>query len=232
MTAAARPLRREKGRSMRTRTDAAATSGHGAAGAAQRSRRGAGRSAGSGWRSHTFGDGTCSLTLTATLDVRTATWLRDRLPELCERGCDRLIVDVTSATAPQASAAALLGEALRRTPPGCEAVVVVPRGSALDLHLPARVAVAWSLTDARALLTALPAPSRAPAGGIGAADRHVLAIRQALRWTAQSAGRGDYEGALRGLATIERVEGTLPPGWAVRRAEWLAAARERTGFAP
>ena len=111
---------------------------------------------------------------------------------------------------------------------GCEVVVVVPHGSVLDGLLPASVAVAWSLSDARRLLAVDPVLEQpAPADGIAAGDRHALAVRQALRWAAQTAGRGDYESALRGLATIERVEGSLPGDWQQCRRAWLAASHRQ-----
>lgn len=187
------------------------------------------RDPGVGWWSHTFSDGVRSITLTAALDGEAADRLRGRLRELCEGGCDRLIVDVTAAVEPGTGAPALLAAVFEDYPWDCEVVVVMARGSQLDGLLPARVAVAWSLSDARRLLAFVPRQSnpperRAPAGAIGAEDRHALAVRQALRWAAQTAGTGDYENALRGLATIERVEGALPADWQQRRQAWLAAA--------
>jgi hypothetical protein len=194
------------------------------------------RDPGGGWRSHTFSDGVCSITLTATLDAATADRLRSRLRELCERGCDRLIVDVSAAVESETRAPALLAAVFQEHAPNCEVVVVTARGSLLDGLLPARVAVAWSLSDARRLLAFVPgqrASQRpAPAGSIGAHDRHMLAVRQALRWAAQTAGTGDYENALRGLATIERVEGALPEGWNERRQAWAAAARDQAARSP
>lgn len=188
-----------------------------------------GRGADAGWRSHTFADGVCSITLTGALDRGAADRLAGRLRELCERGCDRLIVDVSAAVAPAMQAPGLLAAVFRSYPLSAEVVVVTSRSSVLDGLLPARVAVAWCLSDARRLLGQ---PSngrggRAPASTIGAEDRHVLAVRQALRWASQTAGTGDYEGALRGLATIERVEGRLPERWQARRRAWLAASREQ-----
>jgi hypothetical protein len=190
-----------------------------------------------GWRSHTFGDGTCSITLTAALDSRTAERLRGRLRELGERGCERLIVDVSGAIRADDDAPALLAGVLRAQAPNCEVVAVVPRNSPLDGQLPARVAVAWSLSDARMLLATRPTPraTRAPAGPgepIPAVDRHTLAIRQVLRWAAQAAGTGDYENALRALSTIERVEGELPGNWEARRQAWISAAREHARMVP
>jgi hypothetical protein len=180
-----------------------------------------------GWRSHTFSDGVYAITLTTALDVQTADRLRGRLRELCVRGCDRLIVDVRAAVQPGTRAPELLAAVFQTPMSDCEVVVVMPRGSSPD-GLSSGVAVAWSLDDARELLVARPVQEQLePARAIGAADRHELAVRQALRWAAQTAGAGDYESALRGLATIERVEGTLPEGWQALRKAWLAASRDQ-----
>jgi hypothetical protein len=186
-----------------------------------------------GWRSHAFGDGACSITLTAALDAQTADRLRVRMRELCERGCERLIVDVTSAGVPEPHAPGLLASVFRTHLPNCEIVVIVPRGSSLDRLLPARIAVAWSLTDARRLLDTQPVADRAaPASTLEAGERHALAVRQALRWAEQTAGTGDYESALRGLATIELVEGALSERWQARRQAWLAASRSQVAAMP
>lgn len=224
-------LRRAKGRSMKTRTAEVANGGD----AGRRHLRGGGESI--GWRSHTFGDGTCSITLTAALDARTAQRLRERLRELDARGCERLIVDVSAAVSADDETPALLAAVFQAHSTGCEVVAVVPRGSSLDGLLPARVAVAWSLSDARMLLATHPAQRVArerpgPGSAISAADRHALAIRQVLRWAAQTAGAGDYDNAVRALATIERVEGTLPDDWSERRQAWLVASREQVAAPP
>lgn len=193
--------------------------------------------AGEGWRSHTFADGVCAITLTTVLDAGAARRLHGRVRELCERGCDRLIIDVSAAAAADTHAPELLAAVFHEHTPACEIVVVTTRGSELDGLLPARIAVAWSLSDARQLLAVeAEAPGGrarpSPAGAIGATDRHTLAVRQALRWAAQTAGTGDYENALRGLATIERVEGTLPEGWEERRQAWLSASHEQAARQP
>jgi hypothetical protein len=213
---------------MKTR-DAGIGSDHGVG---RRARRGAGAGERAGWRSHMFSDGTCSITLTATLDAQTAERLRSRLRELSERGCERVIVDVSAAIAPDAEAPVLLAAVFQAHPPACEVVAVVPRGSSLDRLLPARVAVAWSLSDARMLLASHPAQraARAQPGfdrALSARDQHALAVRQVLRWAAQTAGAGDYENALRALSTIERVEGGLPDDWPERRRAWLVASQEQ-----
>jgi len=193
--------------------------------------------AGEGWRSHTFPDGVCAITLTAVLDAEAAQRLGGRLRELCARGCERLIIDVTGAIEAASDAPVLLAAVFHEHTPACEIVVVTARRSELDGLLPARIAVAWSLSDARRLLAVeAEAPGgragSSPAGAIGASDRHTLAVRQALRWAAQTAGAGDYDSALRGLATIERVEGTLPGGWEERRQAWLSASREQAAQRP
>jgi hypothetical protein len=210
---------------MRTRTAGAVKQGKAIERRAARTR---GRGELAGWRSHTFSDGVCSVTLTTTLGTEAVERLRTRLRELCARGCERLIVDVTAAVEPAGEVPHLLADVLARQAPSCEMVVVMPRGSRLDRLLPARVAVVWSLTDARRLLAAQPPNGRsAPGEGIPPRERHVLAVRQALRWVEQIAGTGDYDSALRGLANIERVDGTLPEDWQARRRAWLAASEEQ-----
>ena len=192
------------------------------------------RSTGAAWRSHTFSDGVSSITLTSAFDREAADQLLGRLRQLSERGCERLIVDVSAAVRSDDQAPSLLAAVFEAHRSSCEIVVVVPRDSPLDQLLPARTAVAWSLSDARRLLAIDYRPGRArpaPAGPIAPGDRHTLAVRQALRWAAQTAGRGDYESALRGLATIERVEGALPEGWQERRRAWLDASHQETRFA-
>lgn len=208
---------------MRTRFGPATTIGGG-----RRSRGGDG-----GWRSHTFSDGVCSITLTTELDRETAARLSRRLGELSKRGGQRLIVDVSAAMEPDRQAPALLAAVFQEPLPGCEVVVVMPRGSVLDGLLPGRIPVAWSLSDARRLLISDPGRYAAsdgagPGSAISASDRHALAVRQALRWALQTAGGGDYESALRGLSTIERVEGALPAGWQERRQAWILASRAQT----
>jgi hypothetical protein len=187
-----------------------------------------------GWRSHTFRDGVCSIPLTARLDAGTTDRLRGRLRELGDRGCERLIVDLSAAQEPSLEAPALLAGVFRAQAAGCEVVVVLARGSALDMVLPARIAVAWSLADARRLLVTEDGQRKrpAPAGTISPGDRHALAVRQALRWAAQAAAAGDYDRALRGLATIERVEGALPEDWQSRRQAWITASHDRARRVP
>lgn len=182
-----------------------------------------------GWTSHTFSDGTRSVAPASQLDARTVRRLRNRLRQMRERGCDRLIVDLRAAVDSSDEATRLLAEILEVEMPTCEIVAVIPRGCSLDANLPARVAAAWSLSDARMLLATRPGRAgrgkSGPGSTIPADDRHVLAVRQVLRWAAQTAGAGDFENALRALTTIERVEGQLPLDWQERREAWLAASR-------
>ncbi|HEV7774759.1 MAG TPA: hypothetical protein VGO48_15870 [Conexibacter sp.] len=182
-----------------------------------------------GWHSHTFSDGTRSIAPAAPLDARTVRRLRSRLRQLRERGCDRLIVDLSAAVDSSDEATRLLAEILQVEMPRCEVVAVIPRDCSLDANLPARVAAAWSLSDARMLLATHPRRAgrkkSGPGSTISADDRHVLAVRQVLRWAAQTAGAGDFENALRALTTIERVEGQLPLDWQERREAWLAASQ-------
>jgi hypothetical protein len=202
-----------------------ASRGHTGRGGAPRRLRGEN----AGWHSHTFGDGTRSIAPAAALDARTVRRLRDRLRQLRERGCDRLIVDLSAAVDSGDEATALLAEILQAETSSCEVVAVVPRGCSLDASFPARVAVAWSLSDARMLLATSPGRSgrarSGPGSTISAEDRHVLAVRQVLRWADQTAGAGDFENALRALTTIERVDGRLPADWQARREAWRAATR-------
>ena len=182
-----------------------------------------------GWHSHTFSDGTRSIAPDAPLDARTVRRLTDRLRQLRQRGCDRLIIDLSATVESSDEAATLLAEILQAEMSSCEVVAVVPRGCSLDASLPARVAVAWCLSDARMLLAAHPVRTireqSGPGGAMSAADRHALAVRQVLRWAQQAAGAGDFENALRALATIESVDGELPRAWQECRETWLAASR-------
>jgi hypothetical protein len=182
-----------------------------------------------GWHSHTFGDGTRSIAPDAALDARTITRLRARLRQLRQRGCDRLIVDLSATVDSSDEASALLAEILEAEASSCEVVAVVPRDCLLDVNLPACVAVAWSLSDARMLLASHPVRAlrerSGPGSTMSADDRHALAVRQVLRWAQQAAGAGDFENALRALTTIESVDGELPRLWQDRRNAWSAASR-------
>lgn len=62
-----------------------------------------------------------------------------------------------------------------------------------------------------------------PAGRMPAGERHVLAIRQSLRWAQRCAREGDYERALGWLAMVERIDGALPDPWPQMRTAWQAA---------
>lgn len=170
--------------------------------------------------------------LTGSLDAETAERVRARLRELGQRGCERLIVDVSAAGELDRVERALLARVLEARPAECEVVVVTDvRRSALAAML-AEIPVTWSLSAARALL-ARDTPSRegrerpGPGAMLSSADHHLLAVRQALRWAERTAGAGDYESALRALVTIERIEGSLPQGWHERRQAWLAEVGER-----
>jgi len=184
------------------------------------------------WRSHTFQDGVRSLTLVGPLDVALAGRLWTRISELLERGCRRLIVDA-SAIDPDGEQPALLAAIFAGRPGSFHAVVVAPRGSALVDLLPASVGVALSLSDAyrqlRAGAVRRPARSRpAPAGRIPAVERHVLSIRQSLRWAERAAREGDYDRALAWLEMVERVEGRLDDEWRHARDVWVAAWAAQT----
>src|SRR5829696_4472473 len=83
------------------------------------------RHADTAWRLHTFSDGVCSITLTGALDADTTDRLRERLHQLSERGCQRLIVDVTAAVEPGGQAPEMLAAAFQASAPSCEVVVVM-----------------------------------------------------------------------------------------------------------
>lgn len=193
----------------------------------------AGAVADRGWRSHTFADGVRALTLTAPLDVPMAGRLWARVTELQERGCRRLIVDVSGVEL-DGDSPALLASVLANRPASLASIVVAPPASGLERLLPAAVAVTPSLSDARRQLTTglarrEPARGPGPAGRIPAAERHALAVRQSLRWAERGAREGDYERALAWLTMIERTEGGLPASWQERRRAWLAAWTARAG---
>jgi hypothetical protein len=189
-----------------------------------------------GWRSHTFQDGVRSLTLIGPLDVALAGRLWTRISELLERGCRRLIVDA-GAIEPAGEQASLLAAIFAGRPASFHAVVVAPRGSSLVELLPASVGVALSLSDAyrqlRAGTVRRPArPRPMPAGRIPAVERHVLSIRQSLRWAERAAREGDYDRALAWLELVERVEGRLDDEWRDARDVWVAAWAAQTTHAP
>jgi hypothetical protein len=192
---------------------------------------------GTGWRSHTFGDGVCSIMLTGALDTDAAERLRARLRELMERGCERLIVDLTAVSVPGREEGGLLAEIYDQHTPSCDVVVVLASRSPLADLLPAGASLAGSLSDARRLLgshatqwDARPRPVHD--GALSAHERHALAVRQALRWAEHSAAEGDYESALAALATIERVDGSLAQRWQERRQAWLLACGRASSASP
>jgi hypothetical protein len=180
------------------------------------------------WRSHTFADGTRSLTLVGPLDEQLAGQLRSRISELIERGARRLIVDAATID-PSGDEPTLVASLFATRSVSCATVVVAPGEAALTELLPGSIAVTRTLSEARRQLssggsrrgarTSLPAP----AGRIPISQRRVLARRQAFRWAERAAREGDYDRALSGLALVERVEGALPEDWQQRRERWLAA---------
>jgi hypothetical protein len=180
------------------------------------------------WHAETSPDGVRTIALAGALDASAA---QELLCELSDDRWQRLIVDLRAAEPlPDHTPGLLAGVFLERVPRAA-IVVVAARGSALERLLPRSIAVAFSPEDANRLL-ALRARRRDLFGHtrpdrdvISAANRHALAVRQALRWAAQAAAAGEFEAALRALDTIERVEGTLPAEWGERRQAWQAATQ-------
>jgi len=108
-----------------------------------------------------------------------------------------------------------------------DAVVVVPRGSALVDLLPAWIGVTLSLSEARrqldtGLVRHQPRRRAGPGAALAVGERHALEVRQALRWAERSSREGDYERALAWLAMVERIEGVLSEAWQQRRQVWQA----------
>lgn len=58
--------------------------------------------------------------------------------------------------------------------------------------------------------------------------RHEAAVQRSLRWADEAAQQGDYANALSWLATIEAVDGSLPPSYESRRLDWAARIVGRT----
>jgi hypothetical protein len=56
-------------------------------------------------------------------------------------------------------------------------------------------------------------------------EQHRAAVTRSLNWAEQAAAEGDYPGALSWLATIEAIDGELPPGVDAKRRSWAASAR-------
>lgn len=187
------------------------------------------------WGSQTFADGMRSLTLRGRFDAQTAGRLWERISELLERGCRKLIVDA-SAIELSDDEPALLASVFVGRPGSYDAVVVTPRGSALADLLPAWVGVTLSLSDARRQLdTGIVRKGRnrpGPGGMLPADQRHALEVRQSLRWAARSAREGDYERALTWLTMVERMEGALAEPWQERRRSWLAARQAQLAAPP
>lgn len=214
---------------MRTRTVGSSVNGHDDA--RRRERGPARRGSGIGearWRSHTFSDGVYAITLTGRLDAGVADGLRARLSELRARGTSRLILDVTAAGAAGTAERVLVAKIFAGHAAACEVVVVTPVRSALGGALPAGVSLAQTVSEARRHF-GFHARQRtrqrpAPAGRISMGERHVLELRQSLRWAERIAGEGDFERALEALAAVERGGDPLSARWQERRAAWLAAS--------
>lgn len=179
------------------------------------------------WQSETLPDGIRLVRLAGGLDALAAQQL---LRELCDDRWRQLIVDLLAAEPLRDHARGLLTGVFMERIPTATVVVVVARGSVLERLLPTSIPIAFSLEDARRLVSVrarrrdLHAPIRSDREVISAANRHALAVRQALRWAAQAAAAGRYEAALRALDTMERIEGTLDGEWRERRQAWEAAA--------
>jgi hypothetical protein len=69
-----------------------------------------------------------------------------------------------------------------------------------------------------------PEPERRPRLG-STAERHQAAVQRSLTWAEEAASAGQYATALAWLATIEAVEGELPPAFDAKRRAWAANAQ-------
>jgi hypothetical protein len=69
-----------------------------------------------------------------------------------------------------------------------------------------------------------PPQRRARRGRPSRFARHQAAVRQTLTFADEAAADGDHRTALAWLATIEAVDGVLPPGAERKRLAWAAAA--------
>lgn len=58
-------------------------------------------------------------------------------------------------------------------------------------------------------------------------ERHRAAIARTVSWAEEAAARGDYGTALSWLATVEAVEGRLPPALDAKQRVWASSARLR-----
>ena len=56
-------------------------------------------------------------------------------------------------------------------------------------------------------------------------ERQRAAVQRSLSWAEQAAGAGEYATALPWLATIEAVDGELPPAFDAKRRAWAASAQ-------
>jgi hypothetical protein len=177
------------------------------------------------WHAETSADGVRTVALAGALDANAA---QELLRELSDDRWQRLIVDLRMSEPLADHTPGLLAGVFMERVPRAAIVVVAARGSALERLLPRSIPVAFSLEDARRLLSLrarrrdLHGQVRPDRDVISAANRHALAVRQALRWAAQAAAAGEFESALRALDTIERVDGALPAEWIERRQAWQA----------
>jgi hypothetical protein len=62
-------------------------------------------------------------------------------------------------------------------------------------------------------------------------ERHRAALARTLSWAEEAAASGDYSTALSWLATIEAVEGGLPPAVDAKQRAWAQRARSRRAHA-
>jgi hypothetical protein len=179
------------------------------------------------WRSQTFADGTRELVLRARLEPIVAGALHARLCELTERGCTRIVLDLTAAGPFDPDELRLLAGALAGQPADTRIALVVPEGFQPTEALGVYADLARSLSQARRLLAAPGSQAQhGPAGSISTAERRALAVRQSLRWAMLAASEGDYDTALSCLATAEAADGGLPAPWQERRRTWARARSE------
>jgi hypothetical protein len=56
-------------------------------------------------------------------------------------------------------------------------------------------------------------------------------VQRSLGWAEQAAAERQYQTALAWLATVEAVDGELPPAFAAKRQAWAAAAQSHSAAA-